>query len=79
MNRLPQYHSPATNTDPSATKATLTLVGLIPCIISWLLNSGDGSWTSWKIDWVVHEPSTAFSAIQVGASSQTRDEPRMRR
>ena len=74
LNRLPQYHSPATNTEPTATKATLTLVGLIPCISSWLLKPGGGSRTSWKTDWVVQEPSTAFSAIQVGASSQTRDE-----
>ena len=79
LNRLPQYHSPATNTDPTATKATLTLLGLIPCISSWLLKPGGGSRTSWKTDWVVHDPSTAFSAIQVGASSQTRDELRIRR
>ena len=31
-----------------------------------------GSSTSWKIDWLVQAPMNALSAIQVGASSQTR-------
>jgi hypothetical protein len=27
--------------------------------------------TSWKIDWLVHAPMNALTAIHVGASSQT--------
>jgi hypothetical protein len=54
-------------------------VGVKPCIRSWSWNWAGGVRTSWNTDWVVHEPMTALSAIQVGASSHTPDEPRMRR
>ncbi len=77
--RFPQNQSPAMKTSPMPANPMLTLVGVNPCIISWSRNPTGGSRTSWKTDCVVHEPSTAFRAIQVGARSHTPDEARMRR
>ena len=71
MNRLPQKTSPAKNTSKPAASPMLISDGTKWPIRYWSANSGDGFWVSWKSDWLVHNPSAALIAIQVGASSQT--------
>jgi hypothetical protein len=52
----------------------LTWLGSKPPMSSWSSNCPSGfSRTSWNTLWVVQAPMMAFSAIQVGASSQTPD------
>ena len=53
----------------------LTCPGSKPPISIWPAKLRDGARTSWKTDWVVQDPTTAFRAIQVGASSQTAGLP----
>ena len=55
---------------PTASPA-LTRSGDTPAIRRWSAKRGSGALTSWKIDWEVHRPIAALTAIQVGASSQT--------
>ena len=71
LNRLPQYSRPAKNSAPPIASPTLIWIGPKPPISAWSANFGFGSFTSWKIVWVVNRPSTALMAIHVGASSQT--------
>ena len=71
VKRFPQNRRPEKRTSRPTPKARLACHGSMPCIRTWSANSGDGSWTSWKMACVPHDPRSALSAIQVGARSHT--------
>ena len=78
-NRPPQYHRPMKKTMPPSTKAAVTCQASSPPTSAWSEAPASGVRMSWKSVCEVYRPRAALSAIQVGASSQTRDRPRMRR
>ena len=61
---------PAPKINPMTTAASEIWIGLKPWSRNWSGKRGS-AFENWKIDWLNHRPIEAFTAIQVGASSQT--------